>query len=141
MTAQTTSQQQLSREHTDSLDRLLQLEGDHRLLQKDAEAHERRARLLEETLARRDEEAAELREKVASLREKKRELARKASAEQANVTHDVREQVDVEIKRFQDQARADLEAVRTNLSALHEKEVQMLQERISTSDARVAELQ
>merc|ERR1712054_727031 len=108
----------------------MQLEGEHRLLKKDAEAHDRRARLLEETVARRDEEAAELRDKVASLREKKRDLARKASEQQTTVTHDVREQVDVEIKRFQDQARTDLDAVRTNLNALHEKEVLMLQERL-----------
>merc|ERR1719456_1747232 len=111
MNSQTAAQQQITREHADSLDKLVQLEGAHRLLQKDAEAHERRARLLEESLARRDTEASELREKVASLREKKRELARKATTEQANVTHDVREQVDNEIKRFQDQARTDLEAV------------------------------
>jgi hypothetical protein len=141
MAAQTTAQQQLNKEHAENLEKLLQLEGEHRLLLKDAEAHERRARLLEESLARRDEEAAELRDKVASLREKKRELARKATAEQANVTHDVREQVDNEIKRFQDQARTDLEAVRTNLNALHEKEVHMLHDRVAASDARVSELQ
>merc|ERR1740138_1836641 len=105
MTSQTAAQQQLSREHAETLDKTIQLESEHRLLKKDAESHERRARLLEENLARRDEEAAELRDKVASLREKKRELARKATAEQSSITHDVREQVDVEIKRFQDQAR------------------------------------
>jgi chromosome segregation ATPase len=141
MTSQSSAQQQLSREHAESSEKLVQLEGAHRLVQKDAEAHERRARMLEDSLARRDEEAAELREKVASLREKKRELARKATAEQTSVAHDVREQVDVEIKRFQDQARLDLEAVRTNLNALHEKEVQMLQERIAANDVRLAELQ
>lgn len=141
MQAQTSAQQQLTKEHSDCLDRLAQIEGEHRLLQKDAEAHERRARSLEETLSRRDEENVELRDKVASLREKKRELSQKVSAEQATTVHEMREQIDSEIKRFQDQARTDLDAVRTNLNALHDKEVQMLQERNITNDARVAELQ
>ena len=95
------------KEHADCLEKMLQLDGAHRLLQKDAEAHERRARLLEESLARRDEETAELRDKVASLKEKKKELARKATAEQTSVAQDVREHVDVEIKRFQDQKWAN----------------------------------
>jgi len=141
MLAQTSAQQQLTKEHAACLDKLSQLEGEHRLLQKDAEAHERRARSLEETLSRRDEDNIALREKVASLREKKRELAQKVSRDEANAVHDVREQVDNEIKRFKDQARTDLDAVRTNLNALHDKEVNMLQERIVANDARNAELQ
>lgn len=141
MSSQSATQLQLSREHAESLDRLHQLETQYKLAQQDVQAHERRANMLEETLARRDEEVIELRTKVESLREKKRELARKAELEQANSAQDVHAHVDAEIRRFQEQARADIEAVRVNLTGLHEKEVAMLRERITVAESRSSELQ
>jgi len=141
ISAQSSAQQKLTKEHLDCSERVLHLEAEHRLLQKDAEGHEKRARLLEETLTRRDDEAAELRSKVSALKEKKRELARKAAQDQVGAANEVRDHVDTEIKRFQEQARTDLEVVRTNLNALHEKEVHMLEERISANNARTLELQ
>ena len=110
-------------------------------MQQDAEAHGRRAMLLEETLALRDEKVAELQAKVDGLREKKRELVRKAELEQVNTTQEVRDQVNSEIRRFQEKAQADVEAVRSSLNALHQKEVAMLQERVSTAEERCLSLQ
>eukprot|EP00930_Biecheleria_cincta_P086427 TRINITY_DN75717_c0_g1_i1.p1 TRINITY_DN75717_c0_g1~~TRINITY_DN75717_c0_g1_i1.p1 ORF type:complete len:897 (-),score=226.31 TRINITY_DN75717_c0_g1_i1:48-2738(-) len=141
MSCQSAAQLQLSKEHAESVDRLHQLETQYKLTQQDAQAHERRANMMEDTLARRDEEVTELRAKVESLREKKRELARKAELEQASTAQDVHAHVDAEIRRFQEQARADIEAVRVNLTGLHEKEVAMLRERIVIAEARSSELQ
>ncbi|CAK0825296.1 unnamed protein product [Prorocentrum cordatum] len=139
LAAQSSAQQQLGRERADVSERLLQLECEHSLLKKDAEAHEKRCRAQEEQLRRREEEAAELRAKVESLKEKKRELVRKAEAEQQSVTQEFRDKVDAEIRRLQEQSRAELEAVRTNLNALHEREIRMLQERADAAEARALE--
>eukprot|EP00439_Symbiodinium_sp_Y106_P064195 s2042_g10.t1 len=117
------------------------LDKDFRLVQQDAEGHARRVTLLEETLALRDEKIAELQSKVDGLREKKRELVRKAELEQVSTTQEVRDQVNAEIRRFQEKAQADIEAVRTGLNALHHKEVHMLQERISAAEERSSALQ
>ncbi|CAE7327113.1 PIBF1 [Symbiodinium sp. CCMP2592] len=117
------------------------LDKDFRLVQQDAEGHARRVTLLEETLALRDEKIAELQSKVDGLREKKRELVRKAELEQVSTTQEVRDQVNAEIRRFQEKAQADIEAVRTGLNALHQKEVHMLQERISAAEERSSGLQ
>uniref|UniRef100_A0A7S4VC19 Uncharacterized protein n=1 Tax=Alexandrium monilatum TaxID=311494 RepID=A0A7S4VC19_9DINO len=141
ISAQSTSQQQQGRDLAAASERLLKLEAEQRLAQKDVDSHERRARMLEETLARREDEASELRAKVESLKEKKRELARKAAAEQAGSTQEVHDKVNSEIKRFQEQARADLEAVRGSMTALHEKEVAMLQDRVQAAELRGTELQ
>jgi len=140
MASQSAAQHTLSKDHADASERLYQLEADLRLARKDGEAHERRAKLLEETLARRDDEVIELRHKVEALREKKRELARKVALEQVSTTQEVRDHVNSEIRRFQEQAKADLEAVRTNLNALHEKEVAMLRERVAAAEGRSSEL-
>lgn len=141
LTVQSLEQKRLGKDHLEASERLLQLEAELRLARQDADGHERRARLLEDSLARRDEEALELRSKVETLREKKRELARKAALEQVGTVSEVRDQVTAEIQRFQQQAQSDLEAVRKNLSALHEKEVQMYQERLEAQSARTSELQ
>eukprot|EP00933_Yihiella_yeosuensis_P068952 TRINITY_DN7501_c0_g1_i3.p1 TRINITY_DN7501_c0_g1~~TRINITY_DN7501_c0_g1_i3.p1 ORF type:complete len:889 (-),score=248.10 TRINITY_DN7501_c0_g1_i3:68-2734(-) len=140
MATQSSTQLQLSKEHADSMDRLQQLEADCRLAKQDSEAQERRANLLEQTLAHRDDEVSELKAKVEALREKKRELARKAASDQVTTTQEVRSHVETEIRRFQDQAKSDLEAVRTNLNALHEKEVSMFRERLEAAELRNAEL-
>lgn len=137
----TAAQQRRGKEHIEASERVLQLDADVRLARQDAQSHERRALLLEDSLARRDEEAAELRSKVEGLREKKRELARKAALEQVGTVNEVRDQVTAEINRFQQQAQSDLEAVRTNLSALHEREIRMYQERLQSSELKVGELQ
>lgn len=141
MSEESAASQRLARDHADTVERLMHLETELSLLRKDADSHERRARLLEDTLAQRDQDNADLRTKVASLKEKKQELVRKVTAEQTTTAQDVREQVDTEIKRLQEQARAELEVVRTNLNALHTKEVEMLQERADQFAARNAELQ
>eukprot|EP00927_Polykrikos_kofoidii_P076560 TRINITY_DN73630_c0_g1_i1.p1 TRINITY_DN73630_c0_g1~~TRINITY_DN73630_c0_g1_i1.p1 ORF type:complete len:870 (-),score=214.16 TRINITY_DN73630_c0_g1_i1:55-2664(-) len=141
MAAESAGQQRLAKDHADTMEKFANLENEHRLVRKDAEAHERRATVLEETVARRDDEVAELRNKVDTLREKKRELARKAAAEQVSTSNEIRERVDAEIARLRDRSEADLDAVRTNLVALHAKEVQMLQERLASSESRNAELQ
>eukprot|EP00929_Paragymnodinium_shiwhaense_P001041 TRINITY_DN101266_c0_g1_i1.p1 TRINITY_DN101266_c0_g1~~TRINITY_DN101266_c0_g1_i1.p1 ORF type:complete len:810 (-),score=185.81 TRINITY_DN101266_c0_g1_i1:220-2649(-) len=141
MALESSQQQKMVKEHADTIERLHELETAHRLLKKDAEAHERRARLLEETLARKDEDNAELRSKVESLREKKRELAKKAAAEQVGITQEARERVDVEIARLRERSEADLEAVRNNLNSLHAKEVILLTERYEASQARAVEIQ
>lgn len=117
------------------------LDKDFRLVQQDAEGHARRVTLLEETLVLRDEKIAELQSKVDGLREKKRELVRKAELEQVSTTQEVRDQVNAEIRRFQEKAQADIEAVRTGLNALHQKEVHMLQERITAAEERSSGLQ
>eukprot|EP00419_Tripos_fusus_P090582 CAMPEP_0172871400 /NCGR_PEP_ID=MMETSP1075-20121228/92057_1 /TAXON_ID=2916 /ORGANISM="Ceratium fusus, Strain PA161109" /LENGTH=873 /DNA_ID=CAMNT_0013721629 /DNA_START=74 /DNA_END=2691 /DNA_ORIENTATION=- len=139
--AQSAAQQQQQRDLIEASERVQGLDGECRLTRKDAESHERRARLLEEQLARREDDVTELKAKVESLREKKRELARKAATEQTSTAQEVRDQVTREIQRFQAQAQADLEAVRTNLTSLHEKEVSMLLERAEAGDVRIAELQ
>ena len=117
------------------------LDKDYRFVQQDAEANARRATLLEETLALKDEKIAELQSKVDGLREKKRELVRKAELEHVNTTQEVRDQVNAEIRRFQEKAQADIEAVRSSLTALHQKEVSMLQERVNIAEERCLGLQ
>ena len=117
------------------------LDKDYRFVQQDAEANARRATLLEETLALKDEKIAELQSKVDGLREKKRELVRKAELEHVNTTQEVRDQVNAEIRRFQEKAQADIEAVRSSLAALHQKEVSMLQERVNIAEERCLGLQ
>eukprot|EP00928_Gymnodinium_smaydae_P043791 TRINITY_DN2927_c0_g1_i1.p1 TRINITY_DN2927_c0_g1~~TRINITY_DN2927_c0_g1_i1.p1 ORF type:complete len:880 (+),score=144.76 TRINITY_DN2927_c0_g1_i1:89-2728(+) len=141
LSTESSASQKLTKDHADSIERLLQLENEHKLLRKDAESHERRARLLETNLAHRDDEVAELRAKVEALRDKKKELARRAAAEQSDLAHDTRERVEAEIRRLRERADADLEAVRANLTALHTKEVQMMRERIEVGETRIAELQ
>eukprot|EP00913_Durusdinium_trenchii_P027479 g25771.t1 len=98
------------------------VEKDYRLLLQDSEAHARRAQLLEETLALRDEKVAELQAKVDSLREKKKDLARKVELEQ-----EVRDQINAEIRRFQEKAQSDLESER----------VQSAEERLSGVQSRL----
>ncbi|CAJ1372280.1 unnamed protein product [Effrenium voratum] len=117
------------------------VDKDYRLVFQDSEAHARRAQLLEEQLQVRDEKVAELQAKVDSLREKKKELARKAELEQVNTTQEVRDQINGEIRRFQEKAQADIEAVRVNMTALHQKEVSLLQDRASAAEERCASLQ
>lgn len=141
LSMQSAVQQQLAKEHSAATDRLQLLETAARTAKQDAESHERRARLLEDQLNRRDGEVAELKMKVESLREKKRELARKAALEQQSSAQEVRDQVNVEIRRFQEQARGELEQVRANLITLHEKEVQMFRERLEAATVRTNQLQ
>ncbi|CAK9020380.1 unnamed protein product [Durusdinium trenchii] len=117
------------------------VEKDYRLLLQDSEAHARRAQLLEETLALRDEKVAELQAKVDSLREKKKDLARKVELEQVNSTQEVRDQINAEIRRFQEKAQSDLESVRSNMTALHQKEVSLLQERVQSAEERLSGVQ
>lgn len=141
MASQTATQLQLTKEHAETVDRVQQLDGECRLLRQDNDSHNRRCKMLEQTLELRDDEVRELKAKVESLREKKRELARKAALDQVSSTQEVRDHVETEIRRFQDQARADLEAVRVNLNALHEKEVSMLRDRHENAELRICELQ
>lgn len=117
------------------------VEKDYRLLLQDCEAHKRRATLLEETLALRDERVAELQSKVESLREKKKDLARRVEMEQVSSTQEVREQINAEIRRLQEKAQADLENVRSNMTALHQKEVSLLQERVQAAEERLSGVQ
>lgn len=133
--------QQVKKDLLQSTERLTYLEGKSQLLEKDAESHERRARLMEDTLARRDEQVAELKSKVESLRDKKRELARKADTDHATVANETREHVQAEIKRMQEQAQNELEKVRQELNELHHREVNMLKERLGESENRSTGLQ
>eukprot|EP00435_Cladocopium_sp_Y103_P018081 s1300_g4.t1 len=114
---------------------------DYRLLLQDCEAHKRRATLLEDTLALRDERVAELQSKVESLREKKKDLARRVEMEQVSSTQEVREQINAEIRRLQEKAQADLENVRSNMTALHQKEVSLLQDRVQAAEERLSGVQ
>jgi len=141
MAMESSSSHKLAKDHADTAETMMQLDNEHRMLKKDAEAHERQARMLEETLARRDEEVTDLRAKVESLKEKKKDLVRKAAEEQAGISNDAREKVDVEIQRLRERSQADLDSVRENLNALHAKEVQMLQERLEAGNSRTGELQ
>mmetsp|Transcript_62111 Transcript_62111/g.115215 ORF Transcript_62111/g.115215 Transcript_62111/m.115215 type:complete len:787 (-) Transcript_62111:60-2420(-) len=141
LASQSAAQAQLTKEHAEQHEHLSKLQSAEKFLRRDCESYERRARLLEESLARRDEEVAQLQEKVASLREKKRELAKKAVSDQALAVQEVSEQVDSQIKRFKEQATADLEAVRTNLNLLHAKEVQMFEDRCEAANQKAESLQ
>ena len=58
----------------------------------------------------------------------RKDLARKVEMEQVSTTQEVRDQINAEIRRFQDKAQADLENVRSNMTALHQKEVSLLQD-------------
>eukprot|EP00434_Breviolum_minutum_P027559 symbB.v1.2.024376.t1/scaffold2304.1/size82843/2 len=121
---------ELQSEITDKVDK------DYRLLLQDCEGHKRRAGLLEETLTLRDEKILELQSKVDSLREKKKDLTRKVELEQVSSTQEVRDQINAEIRRFQEKASTDLENVRSQMSALHQKE-----DRVQTAEERANSLQ
>jgi len=126
---------ELQSEITDKVDK------DYRLLLQDCEGHKRRAGLLEETLTLRDEKILELQSKVDSLREKKKDLTRKVELEQVSSTQEVRDQINAEIRRFQEKASTDLENVRSQMSALHQKEVTLLLDRVQTAEERANSLQ
>lgn len=126
---------ELQSEITDKVDK------DYRLLLQDCEGHKRRAALLEETLTLRDEKILELQSKVDSLREKKKDLTRKVELEQVSSTQEVRDQINAEIRRFQEKASTDLENVRSQMSALHQKEVTLLLDRVQTAEERANSLQ
>jgi len=138
---QSTQISQLSKEKIDLSEKLAYLEARKTILERENQEQLLSLEHVKSLSHKKGKENDNLEERLRCAKEKKRALATRIELEQTNSACEVRERVNLEIARLQEKMQGDLDAQKTTLIALHEKETQMNGRQVMELERQRSELQ